>query len=220
MRARPRKGHGDRPPRLQAPRNLSSRAPITLTIERRLLESERHTPELRRVLARISHSAEPSCISVRDTNPRPGSEEPVFRFNPVAELGMKNLSGPHPEGHVEESTSSRKSRLPSSSERSRSTLPKEERSQPPWRLFGYSRPDCEPPFPGVPSPMTYLDADSHWHRAYLTQLKCAFRFSQPLDALLHPHPLGLVSCRSRLWGSALRGFPLLVAATAFAAPCP
>lgn len=33
---------------------------------------------------------------------------------------------------------------------------------------------------------------------------CAFRFSQPPDALVRPEPAGLVSCRLRSWGSPFR----------------
>jgi hypothetical protein len=41
------------------------------------------------------------------------------------------------------------------------------------------------------------DAGSDLHRGYLPQLCCVLRFSQPLDALFRPHPLGPISCRSR-----------------------
>jgi hypothetical protein len=37
---------------------------------------------------------------------------------------------------------------------------------------------------------------------------CAFRFSQPLDALIRPEPAGLVSCQIRSWGSPSRAFLL------------
>jgi hypothetical protein len=77
-----------------------------------------------------------------------------------------------------------------------------------------------PPFHGVSSPTTFLDASSDPRRACLTRLCCAFRFSQPLDALFRSHLLGLVSCRSRPWGCAFRGFPPLEAATAFTARSP
>jgi hypothetical protein len=81
-------------------------------------------------------------------------------------------------------------------------------------------PANEPPFRGVSSSMTFPDAGSYHRRACLTRLPCAFRLSQPLDALFRQHPLGLLSCRIRLRGSAFRGFSLPVAPTAFTAPCP
>jgi hypothetical protein len=37
---------------------------------------------------------------------------------------------------------------------------------------------------------------------------CAFRFSQPPDALIRPEPAGLVSCQIRSWGSPFRAFLL------------
>jgi hypothetical protein len=40
-----------------------------------------------------------------------------------------------------------------------------------------------------------------------TWLCSVFRLSQPLDVLLRPHPLGLVSCRIRSWDSHLQRFP-------------
>jgi len=47
-----------------------------------------------------------------------------------------------------------------------------------------------------------------WAAALWTSLPglsaCAFRFSQPLDAFIRPKPAGLVSCRSRSWGSPFR----------------
>jgi hypothetical protein len=52
----------------------------------------------------------------------------------------------------------------------------------------------------VSPPTTFPDKDSDQHRAYLTRLCNAFRLSQPLDALLHLRPFGLVSCRIRPWG--------------------
>jgi hypothetical protein len=77
-----------------------------------------------------------------------------------------------------------------------------------------SRPECEPsrcarpgperriapsryerPFLGFLCPTTLELASSDTHRAYLTRLRCAFRFSQPPDASFRPHPSGLVSCR-------------------------
>jgi hypothetical protein len=44
----------------------------------------------------------------------------------------------------------------------------------------------------------------------LTRTACAFRFSQPPDALLHSEPTGLVSCRIRSWGSPFRALFLIV----------
>jgi len=52
-----------------------------------------------------------------------------------------------------------------------------------------------------------LDTGSDTRRAYLSRLRSAFRFSQPLDALLRPRPYGLVSCRIRPWGSDLQRLP-------------
>jgi hypothetical protein len=52
-----------------------------------------------------------------------------------------------------------------------------------------------------------LDTDSDIRRAYLSRLRSAFRFSQPLDALLRPRPHGPVSCRIRPWGSDLQRLP-------------
>lgn len=44
-------------------------------------------------------------------------------------------------------------------------------------------------FRGVSCPTTFAEAGSQLHRVCLTRLHCAFRFSQPPDALLHPQPL-------------------------------
>jgi hypothetical protein len=44
-------------------------------------------------------------------------------------------------------------------------------------------------FHGVLHPTTLAEASSDLHRVYLTRLCCAFRFSQPLDALFRPQPL-------------------------------
>jgi hypothetical protein len=55
----------------------------------------------------------------------------------------------------------------------------------------------QPPAPGFPVPA-----------------RCVFRFSRPLDALLRPPPAGLISCRSRSWGSPFRA--LLLAAQPYA----
>jgi len=65
----------------------------------------------------------------------------------------------------------------------------------------------EPPSPGFPPLRRLLNEDSHLRRACLTRLRCAFRFSQPLDAFLRPRPFGLVSCRFRPWGSCSQRFP-------------
>jgi hypothetical protein len=64
-----------------------------------------------------------------------------------------------------------------------------------------------PPFHGVDFPTTFQDARSDLHRAYLTRLCCAFRFSQPRDALFHSRPHGLVSCRIRPWDSSFQRVP-------------
>jgi hypothetical protein len=53
----------------------------------------------------------------------------------------------------------------------------------------------ERPFPGISCPTTLEIASSDQHRACLTRLRYAFRFSQPLDASFRPHPSDLVSCR-------------------------
>ena len=52
------------------------------------------------------------------------------------------------------------------------------------------------------------------------RLCCAFRLSQPLDALFHPEPSGLVSCRWRPWASTFGGFPLQVADPPLDVPSP
>lgn len=58
------------------------------------------------------------------------------------------------------------------------------------------------------SPSAHQAAESHLRRVCLTHLCCALRFSQPLDALLPPQPLGFVSPRSRSWGlDPSKGFP-------------
>ena len=44
-------------------------------------------------------------------------------------------------------------------------------------------------FHGVVHPTTLAEAGSDLHRDHLTRLCCAFRFSQPLDALFRPQPL-------------------------------
>jgi hypothetical protein len=44
-------------------------------------------------------------------------------------------------------------------------------------------------FHGVRHPTTLAEAGSDLHRACLPRLCCAFRFSQPLDALFRPQPL-------------------------------
>jgi hypothetical protein len=50
-------------------------------------------------------------------------------------------------------------------------------------------------FRGVLYPTTFAEAGSDPRRVCLTRLCCAFRFSQPLDALFRPQPSSLVSCR-------------------------
>jgi hypothetical protein len=65
----------------------------------------------------------------------------------------------------------------------------------------------EPSFPRVSSPATSPDAGSDMRRGYLARLRYVFRFSQPLDVLFRPHPLGLVSCRIRPWGCGFQRFP-------------
>jgi hypothetical protein len=63
------------------------------------------------------------------------------------------------------------------------------------------------PSMGFFSPSTSRDVSSDQHWACLAQLRSAFRFSRPLDALLHSRPFGLVSCRFRPWGSCSQRFP-------------
>lgn len=65
----------------------------------------------------------------------------------------------------------------------------------------------EPPSPGFPPLRRLLNECSHLRRDCLSRLRCAFRFSQPLDALIRPRPFGLVSCRFRPWGSCSQRFP-------------
>lgn len=65
----------------------------------------------------------------------------------------------------------------------------------------------EPPSPGFPPLRRLLNECSHLHRNCLFRLRCAFRFSQPLDAFIRPRPFGLVSCRFRPWGSCSQRFP-------------
>ena len=48
--------------------------------------------------------------------------------------------------------------------------------------------------PWVFFPLTYSNATSDQRRACLTRLCCAFRFSQPLDALFRLRPFSLISC--------------------------
>jgi hypothetical protein len=84
----------------------------------------------------------------------------------------------------------------------------------------YNGPSANYPSMGFDAPTTYLNASSDLRRACLTRLCCASRFSQPPDALFRLRLLGLVPCRVRPWGSALRGFPLPVAGAGFVARCP
>lgn len=50
---------------------------------------------------------------------------------------------------------------------------------------------------------------------------CAFRFSQPLGALIRPEPAGHISDRSRSWGCALQGVaPLMQPYAVSGAACP
>ena len=44
-------------------------------------------------------------------------------------------------------------------------------------------------YPGVPRSSTLSETDSDLRSAYLTALCCAFRLSQPLDALFRPQPV-------------------------------
>jgi hypothetical protein len=50
----------------------------------------------------------------------------------------------------------------------------------------------------------------HTSRGYQTSgLRCLLSVSHALEALIHPRPAGLVSCRSRPWGFTLQGrYPL------------
>lgn len=98
-------------------------------------------------------------------------------------------------------------------------LPKEEPSGGRGAVEIYGPPANSPSMGFVP-PTASPGTGSDLRRAYLARLCCASRFSQPRDALFRPYPLGLVSCRIRPWGSALRGFPLPVAVADFAARCP
>jgi len=63
------------------------------------------------------------------------------------------------------------------------------------------------PSRGVSFPLTYSNASSDLRRACLTRLCCAFRFSQPLDALFRSRPFSLVSCCFRLWDLGSQRFP-------------
>lgn len=51
-------------------------------------------------------------------------------------------------------------------------------------------------------------------------LGSTLRFSQPLSALLHLMPPGLVSCRYRSWGLPFRAFPYAIASSPLGNPCP
>jgi len=55
-------------------------------------------------------------------------------------------------------------------------------------------------------PSTSRDVSSDSYRAYLPRLCSAFRFSQPLDALLRSRPPSLVSCWFRPWALHLQRF--------------
>lgn len=76
------------------------------------------------------------------------------------------------------------------------------------------------PFHGVSAPYDALALGSDLRRGCLPRLCCAFRLSQPLDALFHPEPSGLVSCRWRPWASTFGGFPLQVADPPLDVPSP
>jgi hypothetical protein len=67
----------------------------------------------------------------------------------------------------------------------------------------YPRTGQRPSWPGLPHPTA-----------------CAFRFSQPPDALFRPEPAGLVSCQIRSWGSPFRAFLLPRSRMPFPAPMP
>jgi hypothetical protein len=84
------------------------------------------------------------------------------------------------------------------------------------RIHFRSQAGCEfrRPFHGVWYPTTLTETGSDLHRVYLTRLCCAFRLSQPLDALFRPQPirpcfmpvtpLGFCFQRFSLLGSGLR----------------
>lgn len=60
---------------------------------------------------------------------------------------------------------------------------------------------------GFDAPSTPSMNPSDLHRGYLSRLCCAFRLSQPLDALFRDSPLGPISCRKHPWGFSLQRFP-------------
>jgi hypothetical protein len=57
-----------------------------------------------------------------------------------------------------------------------------------------------------PYPSTTSDVGSDLRWVYLTQLRYAFRLSQPLDVSFRPHPSSLVSCWYRPWAFDLQRF--------------
>lgn len=83
-------------------------------------------------------------------------------------------------------------------------------------------PSAKPTPSEVPSPTTSFQP----HGATYTQwdpthrLRCALRFSQPLDALLPVRSIGLVSSRIRPWGFPCEALTNLRCRTPFRAPRP
>jgi len=72
------------------------------------------------------------------------------------------------------------------------------------RFRALVRPRTALPWGSFPFDVSCVSSDSH--RACLTRLCCAFRLSQPPDALFRSRPFGLVSCRIRPWGFDLQRF--------------
>jgi hypothetical protein len=73
---------------------------------------------------------------------------------------------------------------------------------------------------GFRAPIAPLTADSDWYRAYLTRLRCVFRFSQPLGALFRPRPSRPCFMPVALLGFPLQRFLLRRARRASRRPCP
>jgi len=82
------------------------------------------------------------------------------------------------------------------------------------------KPVVNPPSHGVFLPSAYPRESSDLHRAYLTRLCSAFRFSQPLDGLFRSHHLGFVSRRIRPWDFCFQRFPSSRSRHGFHRACP
>ena len=75
-------------------------------------------------------------------------------------------------------------------------------------------------FHGVSYPSTFKETGSDLHRAYLTRLCCASRFSQPPDALFRLHPFPPCFMRITPLGFRFQRFSLPGSRGLLAAPLP